>query len=80
MRFVDTSSFAERLVCSTLSGRSIRFEDIRKDDVRPGLHEEEILLLRLIESLSNGCLVEIHATGLRCLDAKHRIPLHRLLL
>ena len=80
MRFVDTSSFAERLVCSTLSGRSIRFEDIRKEDARPGLREEEIVLLRLIESLSNGCLVELHATGLRRRAAKNGTPLHRVLL
>eukprot|EP00249_Psilotum_nudum_P009368 c21885_g1_i1 orf=67-1179(+) len=55
--------FRQRLLLSTLAGSSIRIYDIRVDDESPGLRSFEISFLRLMEKVSNGCIVEINETG-----------------
>ena len=40
-------------------------DDIRLDDASPGLRDYEASLLRLLEKVSNGTVVEINATGTR---------------
>ena len=40
-------------------------DDIRVDDASPGLRDYEVCLLRLLESVSNGSVVEINETGTR---------------
>ncbi|THU88406.1 18S rRNA biogenesis protein [Dendrothele bispora CBS 962.96] len=52
-----------RLVLSILSGKSLRIEKIRSDDKNPGLGDFEISLLRLLEKITNGTVVEISVTG-----------------
>lgn len=63
LKFKGHKHFRQRLLCSTLSGRGIRIDDIRSDDAAPGIRDYEASLLRLIERISNGCLVEINPTG-----------------
>lgn len=63
LKFKGCQNFRQRLVCSTLSGRAIRIDDIRSDDQNPGLRDFEASLLRLLEKLTNGCVVEINETG-----------------
>eukprot|EP00741_Cyanophora_paradoxa_P006305 tig00000989_g6112.t1 len=63
LRFRGSRYFRQRLVCSTLSGRAIRIDDIRALDERPGLREFEASLLRLLEKITNGCTIEINETG-----------------
>ncbi|PNW79091.1 hypothetical protein CHLRE_09g400367v5 [Chlamydomonas reinhardtii] len=64
LRFKGSQHFRQRLVCSTLSGRPIRIDDIRAADPEsPGLREFEASFLRLLEKLTNGCVVEINETG-----------------
>jgi RNA 3'-terminal phosphate cyclase-like protein len=53
------------LVLSHVTGRSLRIDDIRLDDPAPGLRDYEASLLRLLERLSNGTVVEINETGTR---------------
>lgn len=65
LRFKGSQQFRQRLVLSTLTGRPIRIDDIRVRDQDPGLHDHEACLLRLIEKISNGCVVEINETGAR---------------
>jgi len=55
--------FRQRLVLSTLSGTAVRIEDIRADDTSPGLRNYEVSFLRLMEKVSDGCVVEINETG-----------------
>lgn len=58
-----TQHFRQRLVLSTLSGTAVRIEDIRADDTSPGLRNYEVSFLRLMEKVSDGCVVEINETG-----------------
>jgi RNA 3'-terminal phosphate cyclase-like protein len=40
-------------------------DDLRVDDPSPGLRDYEANLLRLLEKVTNGTLVEINETGAR---------------
>lgn len=55
--------FRHRLLLATLTGTPIRIEDIRSDDPAPGLRDFEASFLRLLEKISDGCVVEINETG-----------------
>lgn len=61
--FQGCQFFRLRLVLACISGRAIRISDIRADDEAPGLRQFEACFLRLIEKISNGCVVEINETG-----------------
>ncbi|KAF8072773.1 RCL1 [Scenedesmus sp. PABB004] len=63
LRFTGCAHFRQRLLLSTLSGRAIRIDDIRAGEQSPGLRDFEASLLRLLEKLTNGCVVEINETG-----------------
>jgi RNA 3'-terminal phosphate cyclase-like protein len=63
LKFSGCGNFRQRLVCATLSGKAIRISDIRVDDEKPGLRDFEASFLRLLEKLTNGCVVEINETG-----------------
>ena len=61
--FQGTKNFRLRLILSTLSGKAIRIEKIRPDDLNPGLKDYEISFLRLLETVTNGSIIEISYTG-----------------
>lgn len=63
LRFKGSEHFRQRLVFSTLSGKPIRIDDIRAQDDHPGLRDYEASLLRLLEKITNGCVIEINETG-----------------
>lgn len=63
LRFRGSQHLRQRLVCATLSGKSIRIDNIRDRDENPGLRDYEASLLRLIEKITDGCVVEISETG-----------------
>lgn len=63
LRFRGSQSFRQRLVFATLAGRAVRIDDIRAQDQSPGLRDFEASFLRLLEKISNGCIVEINETG-----------------
>ena len=63
LRFEGSTQLRQRLVCSTLSGRPIRIDRIRERDQSPGLRDFEACLLRLLEKITDGCVVEINETG-----------------
>ncbi len=50
---------------SLLSGRQIIVKDIRSQDENPGLRDFELSLLKLIEKVTNGSVVNINKTGTR---------------
>jgi hypothetical protein len=63
LKLKGSQHFRQRLVLATLTGKSIRIDDIRAKDQNPGLRDFEASLLRLIEKITNGCIVEINETG-----------------
>ena len=50
---------------SLLSGRQIIVKDIRSQDENPGLSDYEMSLLKLLEKVTNGSVVNINKTGTR---------------
>ena len=64
LRFRGRQHFRQRLACATLSGHAIRIDAIRARDENPGLRDYEASLLRLLEKITNGCIVEINETGI----------------
>ncbi|WVR09531.1 18S rRNA biogenesis protein RCL1 [Kwoniella sp. DSM 27419] len=63
LRFTSHRHLRQRILLSILSGKSIRVDGIRSDDVHVGLREYEINLLRLAEKITNGSTIEISVTG-----------------
>ncbi|CAA0828446.1 Probable RNA 3-terminal phosphate cyclase-like protein [Striga hermonthica] len=63
MKLKGSQNLRLRLVLSTLSTTPILIEDIRADATWPGLRPHEISLLRLLEKVSDDCVVEINETG-----------------
>ena len=63
LRLKGSQHFRQRLVLATLTGRAVRIDDIRARDISPGLKDFEASFLRLLEKLTDGCLVEINETG-----------------
>lgn len=62
--FYKGSSFLkQRLVLSVLSGKPVRITDIRALDDEPGLREFEVSLIRLLDKITNGTIVELNETG-----------------
>jgi RNA 3'-terminal phosphate cyclase-like protein len=53
----------QRLLLSTLSGRTIKIQDIRSTHDDPGLREYEVNLIRLLDKVTNGTRVELSETG-----------------
>ncbi|KDQ61031.1 hypothetical protein JAAARDRAFT_125343 [Jaapia argillacea MUCL 33604] len=52
-----------RLVLSILSGKPVKIDKIRPEDKNPGLTDYEVSLLRLLERVTNGTIIEISLTG-----------------
>lgn len=63
LRFTTHRHLRQRLLLSILSGRSIRVDQIRSEDVQVGLRDYEVNLLRLVERVTNGSTIEISVTG-----------------
>ncbi|KAJ4751641.1 RNA 3-terminal phosphate cyclase-like protein [Rhynchospora pubera] len=58
-----SKNLRQRLVLATLAGTPVVVEEIRSEETSPGLRPYEVSLLRLLESISDDCLVEINETG-----------------
>jgi RNA 3'-terminal phosphate cyclase-like protein len=64
LRFNGHRYLVNRLVLSTLTGRPIRVSQIRSSSpTSPGLLPHEVSLLRLLEALTNGTIIEFSYTG-----------------
>ncbi|XP_038220779.1 probable RNA 3'-terminal phosphate cyclase-like protein [Zerene cesonia] len=61
--YKGSNFFRQRLLLSTLSGRSVRIEEIRSSHDDPGLREYEVNLIRLLDKITNGTRVELSETG-----------------
>ncbi|KAF8798189.1 18S rRNA biogenesis protein [Phlegmacium glaucopus] len=63
VHFSGHQHLRSRLVLSILSGKHVRIDKIRSEDKNPGLRDYEISLLRLLEKVTNGTVIEISVTG-----------------
>ncbi|KAJ3322482.1 rRNA-processing endoribonuclease [Boothiomyces sp. JEL0866] len=64
LKFQGHNHFRQRLVLATLSGKSVRIQNIRTDDQEhTGLTDYEASFIRLIEKITNGSTIEISYTG-----------------
>ena len=64
IRLTGHRSLVQRLVLSTLTGRPIRISQIRSSSpTSPGLLPHEVSLLRLLEAITNGTVIEFSYTG-----------------
>lgn len=61
--YKGSNFFRQRLLLSTLSGRTIKIEEIRSNHDDPGLREYEVNLIRLLDKVTNGTRVELSETG-----------------
>lgn len=61
--FQGARNFRLRIILATLSGKAIKLEKIRSDDLNPGLKDYEVSFLRLMEAVTNGSSIEISYTG-----------------
>lgn len=61
--FQGAHNFRLRIVLATLSGKAVKIEKIRSNDLNPGLKDYEVSFLRLMESVTNGSTIEISYTG-----------------
>ncbi|ESQ42168.1 hypothetical protein EUTSA_v10013826mg [Eutrema salsugineum] len=58
-----SQSLRQRLLLATLSSKPIIIDEIRADETIPGLQLHEISLLRLFETVSDDCRIQINETG-----------------
>lgn len=64
LRFTGHKNLLYRLVVATLTGRAVHISQIRSSSpTSPGLAPHEVSFLRLLESVTNGSLIEISYTG-----------------
>lgn len=63
LHFSGHQYLRHRLVLSILSGKPVKIDKIRPDDKNPGLRDYEVSLLRLLERVTNGTVIEISVTG-----------------
>lgn len=64
LRFTGHRAFTQRLVLSTLTGRPIHISKIRASSpTHPGLAPHEVSFLRLLESVTNGSVIDVSYSG-----------------
>lgn len=63
LQYKGCSFFRQRLVLSVLSGKPVQISDIRTNEDEPGLKDFEVSLLKLLDKVTNGTIVELNETG-----------------
>ncbi|CAG9838875.1 unnamed protein product [Diabrotica balteata] len=53
----------QRLILSVLSGKPVQISEIRIQEDEPGLKEFEVSLIRLLDKVTNGTVIELNETG-----------------
>lgn len=51
------------MILSVLSGRPVRISGIRERSEQPGVNDEEVSFIRLLDKLTNGTRIKINETG-----------------
>lgn len=64
LEYEGCAQFRLRVAASTLSGKKLKIDNIRSDDISaPGLQDFEASFLRLIDKISDGTSISINETG-----------------
>lgn len=64
LRYVGSASLRYRLVLAILTGRTVRFDEIRSNEQdAPGLSPAEVSFVRLLDKITNGSAIDINETG-----------------
>ena len=67
IQLYGSKNFRDRIICSTLSGKRIKIDNIRDTvtdtNTHIGLYEYEINFLRLIELITDNTIISINSTG-----------------
>ncbi|KAK5639907.1 hypothetical protein RI129_010718 [Pyrocoelia pectoralis] len=63
LSYKGSNHMRQRLILSILSGKSVKIDEIRKLDDNPGIQEFEVNLIRLLDKITNGTIVELNETG-----------------
>lgn len=61
--YKGSSFLRQKLILSVLSGKPVRILEIRTLEDEPGLREYEISLVRLLDKVTNGTVIELNETG-----------------
>ncbi|KAK9885908.1 hypothetical protein WA026_013782 [Henosepilachna vigintioctopunctata] len=61
--YSGSNFFRQRLVLSVLSNKPVRISKIRILEDEPGLKEYEVSLVRLLDKITNGTIIEFNETG-----------------
>lgn len=61
--FEGCNYLKNRLILSTLSGKSVKIEDIRSQHDDPGIRDFELNLLTFLRKITNGMRAEVNETG-----------------
>ncbi|KAM2393203.1 hypothetical protein ACFX1X_036588 [Malus domestica] len=62
-KLTGSQNLRQRLVLAALASTPVLIEDIRAEETWPGLRPHEVSFLRLLEKVSDDCVVEINETG-----------------
>ncbi|KAB2601662.1 RNA 3'-terminal phosphate cyclase-like protein [Pyrus ussuriensis x Pyrus communis] len=62
-KLTGSQNLRHRLVLAALACTPVLIEDIRAEETWPGLRPHEVSFLRLLEKVSDDCVVEINETG-----------------
>jgi len=63
IKLTGSNYIRQRVILATLSGKSLKLTKIRENEANPGLLEEEMNMLRLIESFTNGTTIKVNDDG-----------------
>lgn len=63
LTYKGSSFMRQRLLLSVLSCKPVRIIDIRTSDDEPGITEYEVNLIRLLDKVTNGTIIELDSTG-----------------
>lgn len=63
LHYKGCNFFRQRLVLSVLSGKPVQITDIRTLDDEPGLKDCEVNLMKLLDKVTNGTVIELNETG-----------------
>ncbi|XP_005110004.2 RNA 3'-terminal phosphate cyclase-like protein [Aplysia californica] len=63
LQYEGCNNFRMRLVLATLSGKSVKINQMRPEEDDPGLKDFEISFIRLLDKVTNGTKTVINETG-----------------
>lgn len=75
LKVAGCANFRQRILLATLTGQALRIDEIRSDEISPGLRDFEASFLRLVESITNGCSIDINETGEFSMRRLRSVPL-----